>query len=203
MQVTGQKGLVDLDDLQIWATDFNQDGWSIENKVERVETNKGITHRSTMKIESPKGEELVLNAQQMMDIASTAIQAFFLGRRFPNEAIPEPFRGDLHASTLWVNGQAKQFITTFVHQLVGQLESSNGNTWMVDLGFHPNISSSNIVQLNGSKPQTWDGSFRPVLRLTEVKIPQYTGEANDAQGSDDPNAQAAGSHSPETGGIIR
>ena len=178
--------------------------WELQMPVEKdwelgwlaEKTDKGT--RCSMSIKH-KDKEIKLGQEAMMEIAANALQVLFLAADIPNEAVPEPLRGHLQPAGMWAQLQARNLMAFMIQTMTGQIDTGDGKTWKVDWGYEPNILSSNIVTLKGERPQTWDGSFRPVMRMTQVVMPQFTGESHDPQRRDDTDSQLVGANAPEAG----
>lgn len=198
-----QQGIIDLNLDPIWAAEFtpeNAQNWTFEVKAEK--TDKGT--RTKMVVTHTKGGkeyEAEVNAEGLMQLTSLMLQAIFLSVPIPNEGIPPQLRGDIRIAGMWAQSQAQNFLPFMIQKIIGQLEA-DGKTWAVDPSYAPNIVSSNIIGLDGRKPETWDGSFRPVLRLREIRLPEYkpTEDGHDNQGRDDVDPQAVGANSAQVGG---
>lgn len=195
MRATGARGIVDLSIDPRWACEMEpKKDWSLEWVAEK--TDKGTKAHMTI---GHKGAELVLDQNTLMEITANCLQVMFLAADIPNEAIPEPLRGHLAVAATWAQAQAQGLMAFMIQTMTGMIHTPDGKSWKVDWAYLPNISSSNIIGLDGSKPQTWDGSFRPVMQMTEVVMPRYTGENHDPQRRDDPDSQAAGKQPQQAG----
>lgn len=198
MRPTGERGIVDLTLDPRWPVEMPELGakkdWSMDWLAEK--TDKGTNVSMTIR---HKDKELVLKNQDLLEVVANCLQVLFLTTDIPNDAVPEPLRGHLQPATMWAAVQAQNMLPFMISKMVSPMVTGDGRTWKVDWGYQPNISSSGLVGLDGSKPQTWDGSFRPVMRMTEVIMPRFTGEAHDPQGRDDADSQLVGANTPEAG----
>lgn len=114
-----------------------------------------------------------LDFDEMVEFAGYAIMSLFLSQDLPASAVPEPLRGDMRASAMWAHLQAQHLLPLIVQRVLSNIQVG-GKRFGVDFSFTPNVSSGNIVAIDGSKKSTWDGSFRPILRLTPVEgQPEY------------------------------
>jgi len=198
MRPTGERGIVDLTLDPRWPVEMPELGakkdWSMDWLAEK--TDKGTNVSMTIR---HKDKELVVKNQDLFEMVANSLQVLFLATDIPNEAVPPQLQGHLQPAMLWATLQAQNMLPFMIAKMISPMTTGDGRTWRVDWGYEPNISSSGLVGLDGSKPQTWDGSFRPVMRMTEVIMPRFTGEAHDPQGRDDADSQLVGANTPEAG----
>lgn len=165
-----KQAIVDLAQHNWQAEIGNKEGdrqWAARFRGERVEDGNAMG----MSIEVA-GKSVDLEFHEVLDLVGYALMAIFLSQDLPNEAVPAPLQGNMQASGMWAHLQGANILPLLVRRAIPEIPVGDMK-FTVDFGYTPNVSSGNIVALNGKKNDTWDGSFRPVLRLHPAQQPEF------------------------------
>lgn len=128
-----------------------------------------------------QGKSVTLGMPDMMALVKELVQCLFFTTVIPPSAVPEQFRGNLQVSQHWATLQAQNILPYMLASMM--TPTMVGSTpFQVDFDYLPNLSSSNLVGIDGKKRTQWDGSFRPVLKMREILggPPEYVGEGSEA-----------------------
>lgn len=118
----------------------------------------------------------LLSHEDLCRLMKDLLMGFYLTTEFKAEYIPEPIRHNIRQATRWVQQQGAMVLPMLMSNFL-DVETINGKPFQIDLGYAPNVETSGMMDSLGRKVQSWDGSFRPVIHLTEIVNPvEYTGE---------------------------
>ena len=153
------------------AKDEEDMPWRVAVAVSRDE--QGVVEPSmTLDV---AGKEVTLNVDQMADLCGHIITGLWFTLELPAEQVPGPLKGQLQPSTMWAALQARNIMPLILQRLTGQTVVA-GKPFEVAFSYMPNVKALALVGANGDRKQTWDGSFRPILTLQEVRDQvEYTG----------------------------
>lgn len=120
-------------------------------------------------------EPQILEHADLCRLMKDLLMGFYLSTEMKAEYIPQEIRHNIRQAARWAQQQGAMILPMMMSNFL-DVETINGKPFAIDLGYAPNITLSGLMDSLGRKKEQWDGSFRPVIHLTEMQpMPEYVG----------------------------